>query len=409
MSSKFHRNLLIVVLILTACAALPIQQNQHLPSVSQPNSSDANSQSNPATVPIQATSTSASNESQSNAPHMDVVAVTRLTLGDGKISATPQRGYVYSCMTQFNGGGAQGTSPWINRDGTWDLTKKFTVDGSISWQHSFTITVEGNERVFTSNDLPDHPTGEYPINPNDDAYQVDRNPNSIKEQSIRFSVPANPIVAGQPTCIGGEVGIMLSGVVIFSSFDAEGRDAVAHEVQDECGGHPQKDNYYHYHSLSRCIEDSAAGHSTLVGYAFDGFGIYGFYGADGRELTNADLDECHGHTHVIEWSGQFVEMFHYHATREFPYVLGCFRGTPSVRTLTAENSEQGSGQPSGDQPLNPQGGGGQIPQEAINACANLSQGAACSFHTPNGQVNGTCNRPPNSQQLACTPAGGPPP
>ncbi|MFN8426725.1 MAG: hypothetical protein U0X87_10785 [Anaerolineales bacterium] len=36
-----------------------------------------------------------------------------------------------------------------------------------------------------------------------------------------------------------------------------------------------------------------------MGYAFDGFGIFGYYGEDGSELTNADLDECHGHTHVI--------------------------------------------------------------------------------------------------------------
>lgn len=51
---------------------------------------------------------------------------------------------------------------------------------------------------------------------------------------------------------------------------------------------------------------------------------------------------------------------------------------------------------------------GQPPQEAINACAGLPQGAACSINTPNGAVNGTCNTPPNASQLACMPAGGPP-
>jgi len=51
--------------------------------------------------------------------------------------------------------------------------------------------------------------------------------------------------------------------------------------------------------LSKCITDTSTGHSALLGYAFDGFGIYGLYGESGKELTNADLDECHGHTHVI--------------------------------------------------------------------------------------------------------------
>jgi len=406
---KFNKFILIVILFLTACLppALP-RQNPRISATLPPKPTSINPQaaspSDPTSASVQPTSDSAS----ANSPHVDVLDVTHLTLGDNKTSSSPQRGYVYACNTNFNGGGAQGTGNWINSDGTWDSTKKVFVDGSVSWPHSFTITIQGNNRVFASNDLPDHPTGTFPISSNDDAYPIDHNPNSIAAQNVNFSVPAEPTVAAQPACIGGEVGIMLSGVLIFSSFDAEGRDAVAHEVQDNCDGHPQKNSFYHYHSLSNCIQDSATGHSSLVGYAFDGFGIYGYYGEDGKELTNADLDECHGHTHVIEWNGQLVEMYHYHATREFPYVVGCFRGTPSVHALTAENSGGGNGQPSGNQPQGQTGGVGSPPQEAINACVNLSQGAACTLNTPNGQINGTCNLPPNSQQLACTPAGGPP-
>ena len=396
MQNKFYSNMLIVFLILTACAAPPPQP----PVDSNPASP------NPTVAPVLPTSDSASTSSPSDAPHMDVLDVTHLTLGDNKTSTTPQRGYVFSCMTQFNGGGAQGTGSWINSDGTWDLTKKISVDGSVTWPHSFTIVLQNNgRRLLSSNDLPDHPTGIFPISSSDDAYQVDRNPNSIQSHTVQFSVPTNPTAAAQPTCVGGEVGILLSGVIIFSSFDAEGRDAVAHEVQDNCDGHPQESDYYHYHSLSNCMQDTTSGHSALVGYAFDGFGIYGYYGKDGKEITNNDLDECHGHSHLIEWDGQMVEIYHYHATREFPYVVGCFHGTPSVTGLTSPNN--GGGQQSGGQ--GPQGGnGGQPPQEAINACSNLSQGSACSFNTPNGQINGTCNLPPNSSQLACMPAGGPP-
>lgn len=193
-------------------------------------------------------------------------------------------------------------------------------------------------------------------------------------------------------------------MLIFSSFDAEGRDAAAHEVQDHCDGHPQQSSYYHYHSLSNCIEDSTTGHSALVGYAFDGFGIYGHYGEEGKEITNADMDACHGHTHTIEWDGQLVNMYHYHATREFPYVVGCFMGTPSVRTLTASNAGgAGNGQTSGDQNQGQGGGAGSPPQDTINACVNLSQGAACTLNTSFGTINGTCNLPPFSQQLVCIP------
>jgi hypothetical protein len=407
---KFNKLFLIVMVCLTACLPPPPPgpgQNQPADTQSQPPTAtpQAASSADPTPAPVQPASVS----TQVNSPHTNVLDVTHLTLGDNKISSSPQRGYVYSCMTQFNGGGAQGTGNWINGDGTWDLTKKLSVDGSVSWPHSFTVSVLGNDRVFASNDLPNHVTGNYPIAPSDDAYTIDRNPNAIQAQTISFSVPANPGIAAQPTCVGGEVGIMLSGVLIFSSFDAEGRDAVAHELQDSCDGHPQESGYYHYHSLSNCIPDSTTGHSSLVGYAFDGFGIYGYYGEDGKELTNADLDECHGHTHVIEWNGQQVEMYHYHATREFPYVVGCFKGTPSVHGLTGNNpGGAGQGQPNGNQPQGQGRGAGTPPQEAIDACINLSQGEACSVNTPKGQVNGTCGMPPNASQLACMPAGGRP-
>jgi hypothetical protein len=84
---------------------------------------------------------------------------------------------------------------------------------------------------------------------------------------------------------------------------------------------------YHYHSLSSCIYDAPSGHSSLLGYAFDGFGLYGTRGEDGGQLTNAALDECNGHPHAITWEGRSVVMYHYHATAAYPYTLGCFRGT----------------------------------------------------------------------------------
>ncbi len=407
-----NRNKLLVVfvivcILITACAPpAPTSGGLAAPGDSQPqtDSSEPAATENPAHE----------DGTEADHPHHSDVDLTNLELGDGKNSTSPQVGYLYTCQTQFNGGGATGTGSWMNGDGTWDATKKAVVDGSVTWPHSFTISVQGDQRIFTGNDLPDHPTGNFPVSPSDDAYAVDRNPNSIREQSVSFSVPANPTVAAQPNCVGGEVGVMLSGVVIFNAFDAEGRDAVAHEVQDSCDGHPQQSGFYHYHSLSDCIEDtSTSGHSSLVGYAFDGYGIYGYYGEDGGEVTNEDLDECHGHTHVIEWDGQMVEMYHYHATHEFPYTVGCFHGTPSVRTVSAGEGQgggpQGQNQPSEEnQPTGPVGGGqgqgGQPAQEAITACMGLSQGASCSV----GPMTGTCQIPPNSTQLACVPAGGRP-
>ena len=127
----------------------------------------------------------------------------------------------------------------------------------------------------------------------------------------------------------GAIGVGLTGSVFFNALDALGRDAVAHEVQDMCQGHPQGAGRYHYHNLTGCLVDEHnGGHSELVGYAMDGFGIYGHHNEDGSIVTNADLDECHGHKHEIEWDGVKKDMYHYHATYEYPYTVGCFKGKP---------------------------------------------------------------------------------
>jgi hypothetical protein len=118
-----------------------------------------------------------------------------------------------------------------------------------------------------------------------------------------------------------------TGVALLNALDSPGRDAVAHETQDRCDGHPQEDGVYHYNSLSACIDDQPGpdGNSPLVGYALDGFRIYGSY-AGGKQLSTADLDACHGRVSVIDWDGRKVRMYHYVATVDFPYTIGCLRG-----------------------------------------------------------------------------------
>src|SRR6185312_5231941 len=106
--------------------------------------------------------------------------------------------------------------------------------GNVMWQASFSNTISGSTRTITTNDLPNHPTGIFPIASSDPAYQYDRNPNSIKSQTYTFALASSPSYSSMPNCIGGVVGVMLTGVELFSAFDAGGRDASAWEIQDSC-------------------------------------------------------------------------------------------------------------------------------------------------------------------------------
>ncbi len=263
------------------------------------------------------------------------VSVTAIPLGDGKLSTSPKVGYEDSCTLSFRGGGARGALPWIDTDNnTWNLQAKVAVEGSNSWPNaSHSFTREGTERVLTTNDLPDPgTTGNFPISPSDPAYQYDTNPNHVAAQSFSWTVPADPTAAASPSCTGlGPTGVFTNGVAMFNALDGAGRDAGAHEVQGSCDGHPQGADIYHYHDFSACLQtpaNSAPGSSTLIGYALDGYGVYVERDAQGNLPTNADLDACHGRTSTVMWDGKPTNMYHYDVTREYPYFVGCFHGTP---------------------------------------------------------------------------------
>jgi YHYH protein len=255
-------------------------------------------------------------------------------LGDGKVSSMPVQGSVFSCETTFRArpGPAVPFGPWIHGD-VWYPAEKPFLAGNVLWAEGGSqVSVSGDTRQITSRGVPDHGTGAFPIRKTDPLYQYDRNPNEVAPRPVAFDVPAHPQLASGPSCLPmGPIGVALSGAVIFNALDAAGLDAAAHEIQDQCHGHPARRGLYHYHSGSDCLattDPAPDGHAGLVGYALDGFGIFGPSGAGGDVVTNADLDACHGHTGPVLWDGAVTEIYHYHLTAEYPYTLGCFAGTP---------------------------------------------------------------------------------
>lgn len=341
--------ILIFCIFLTGC-------NLPLTTSPAPRAGNNPGESAPVTENQTVQATSAPQHSDDESHTHTEIDLHNLPLGDGHVSTSPVVGSVWSCQTNFtSNAGAFTDGPWIKSDGTYDFTAKPSVSGTINWPSQFQIQLNGESRSILGNDLPNHPTGQFPIASSDAAYQYDRNPNTIKAQTVQINLSANPQLAAQPSCLpGGQIGVLISGAYFFNALDAPGRDAVAHELQDGCQGHPEQTGSYHYHNLSSCISDPGTGHSTLLGYALDGFGIYGYRGEDGHDLTNADLDACHGHTHAIEWDGKQVVLYHYHATHEYPYTIGCFMGTP----VLSQRGPQGQGD-GGNNNGNPPNGQGQ--------------------------------------------------
>lgn len=279
---------------------------------------------------------------------IDPVNPAAIPLGTGKVSTTPQVGYVDFCNNKSSSVAAEPSLPWIDTaTNTWDSETKPAVEGSVSWASSayYTDTISGTTRTITTNDLPiNHDTGTFPIGLSDPAHQYDGNPNHIAAQPTTWALSANPTAASSPGCTtDGPVGILNDGVFLFNALDAQNRDAGATEILDQWQGHPDSSDMYHHHTVPTFMldEDSAKSSSTLIGYAVDGYGIYIERDANGNLLTNANLDACHGRTSEVMWNGKMTDIYHYDATLEYPYTVGCFHGTP-IKTNMQMNMNMSS-------------------------------------------------------------------
>lgn len=253
----------------------------------------------------------------------------RLRLGDDYLTTNkPAKGYLFSCNDKNPSapGSNEDKITWIDDENkTWNFFKKpWLPAGSFDAENgSYVETISGNLRQIKTNNLPvDGLIGDWPMS----AYQVlsdiDGNPGVPAASSVSFAFAVNPIKALSPNCLSlGAIGVTINGVVIFNAADARGEDAVAREIVDVFGGHPAR-SQYHYHFIPERLDNESLtdGHSGIVAYINDGFPLYGYKGEGDVEMSNNDLDLCHGHEH-----GKLG--YHYHSTVEYPYTVGCYKGS----------------------------------------------------------------------------------
>lgn len=255
--------------------------------------------------------------------------LTKLPLGNQhQTTAGAKKGYVYACRERA-GGPPVTIPPWVDEDaGTWNAVEKLASGGEVLWESQFEHATTDEGVTLKGNNLPPR-SGTFPVEETDPSYQWNPNPGSIEAKEYEVTITASPELNDEPSCIGGNVGIVADGVIMLDAMDAGGYDAGAVEVQDTCHGHPNGGTGYHHHSLSPCwLSEEARTETTQVGWAMDGFGLYVEYDEDGNLLTNDDLDACHGRTSTVPWNGEMVEIYHYSLTYEYPYTVGCFMGTP---------------------------------------------------------------------------------
>ena len=141
-----------------------------------------------------------------------------------------------------------------------------------------------------------------------------------------WQIPLHPVRAAEPALtknrfLRGAIAVAVNGIPIFNPLNNRGEDALAIGELDEYGGHCGRADDYHYHVAPVHLE-KVVGKGMPIAYALDGYPVYGETEPDGSPVQ--PLDALGGHE-----DGQGG--YHYHALKQYPYLIGGFRGEVTER------------------------------------------------------------------------------
>ena len=291
-----------------------------------------------------------------------------------------------------------------------------TTTTTENHQCEVSITLNETHLIIATNGLPNHDF--------ESTLACSQGGDCAVAQSYTWSIPRGPVndttgghnsadcpeTNGDYECAParGAIALSINGVPIYGPEDGPGGDAVAaeHGAYNEdrqpielgiCHGHAAQGGTYHYHADGNCMhwhpeagesiendyDESTiqavaqntydGNHSKVIGVAYDGYPIYGFWGYDDNmnvvemkssyELKDGQtgyngiddyqyteglghLDVCNGHFGPTPDFPQGI--YHYHTTMQngdgdmgFPYFLICYHGEADM------SSDAGGGQGGG--------------------------------------------------------------
>jgi phosphatidylethanolamine-binding protein (PEBP) family uncharacterized protein len=189
-----------------------------------------------------------------------------------------------------------------------------------------TVECDSNYAYVSSNGLPTHTMMDGIVASN---LQVPIAQNF--QGTNAWKIPLQPAIAATTTTANdGPIGMAINGVPIFNPCKQGGCQNGDTKVQGEldvCNGHAGRADDYHYHAAPTCLmsgQPDGYWDTHPLGWALDGFAIFGYNDADGRVASRDGV--CGGNTSAVP---NAPAGYSYHVTDTAPYVLSCFRGTPS--------------------------------------------------------------------------------
>ncbi len=229
------------------------------------------------------------------------------------------------------------------------------------------ITTDGETCTIASNAVPNH-----------DFNATGRFVRALSEQDQNYQIPATPKATAQPTPLslrydnaiflnGVKLDLMAAGCYgvrdgkigcgdMSTPYRYDPMADAAGFGTDEHNAHTQPDGAYHYHGNPMALfeQDNPTEASPVIGFAADGFPIFGSYINDDGVIRKATTSYTlksgaraggpggtYDGTYIDDWeyiagSGDLDQcngmvqdgVYGYVVTDTYPHVMGCFTGTP---------------------------------------------------------------------------------
>ena len=256
----------------------------------------------------------------------------------------------------------------------------------VHWASNVKVTLGNGSWTFSSDGLPasnfvatNYAVPSNPFDVSATGASVVASASVLTDQNYDYTLPLTPTYSKKVTTTNqGPIGFLLDGGAMYNPYEANHQtvatsdnfvataNGVTASFLDDCDGHPGPGGQYHYHGLPTCLvayatggtgqvasvtstagsrtssvsETTAASRRPLIlGFAFDGYGIYDNVAMNGATIPVASLDACNGIFSPVPGYPHGVYHYVLENVKGARSSIGCYHGVVSsayTRALEAE-------------------------------------------------------------------------
>jgi hypothetical protein len=246
----------------------------------------------------------------------------------------------------------------------------------VKWTSNVTVSISNGSWTFKSDGLPtlkfvatNYAVPANPLDVSASGASVISSAMVLKDQNYDYTLPLTPKYSQKVTSTNqGPIGVLLDGGALYNPYEANHAtvatsdnfvvtsNGITASFLDTCDGHPGPGGQYHYHGLPACLVSYATGggpsvHSVtstsgtttygvsetngaakkpvILGFAFDGYGIYDNVAMNGATIPVSSLDSCNGIDSPVP--GYPSGVYHYvlENVKGARSSIGCYHGVVS--------------------------------------------------------------------------------